>query len=88
MDELRAETLFVWGRQDPHVPFAGRKAIRARLEEVAGNLVAARRIVALGCDSAPQNEDVWLEAARLETPETAKKICTPYCPFHSSEDTS
>ena len=31
--ELRAETLFVWGRQDPHVPFAGRQAIRARLEE-------------------------------------------------------
>ncbi len=34
MNELRAETLFVWGRQDPHVPFAGREAIRARLEEV------------------------------------------------------
>ena len=34
MDELRAETLFVWGLQDPHVPFAGRQAIRARLEEV------------------------------------------------------
>ncbi len=34
MDELKAETLFVWGRQDPHVPFAGRQAIRARLEEV------------------------------------------------------
>ena len=33
MDELKAETLFVWGRQDPHVPFAGRQAIRARLEE-------------------------------------------------------
>ena len=33
MDELRAETLFVWGRQDPHTPFAGREAIRARLEQ-------------------------------------------------------
>ena len=32
--ELKAETLFVFGRQDPHVPFAGRQAIRARLEEV------------------------------------------------------
>jgi carboxymethylenebutenolidase len=31
---LKAETLFVWGRQDPHVPFAGRAVIRARLEEV------------------------------------------------------
>lgn len=34
MAELKAETMFVWGRQDPHVPFAGREAIRARLEEV------------------------------------------------------
>ncbi|MET4897547.1 dienelactone hydrolase family protein [Sphingomonadaceae bacterium jetA1] len=33
MDDLRAETLFVWGRQDPHVPYAGRERIRARLEE-------------------------------------------------------
>ena len=34
MADLKAETLFVWGRQDPHVPFAGRQAIRERLEEV------------------------------------------------------
>jgi carboxymethylenebutenolidase len=34
MAELKAEALFVWGRQDPHVPFAGRQAIRERLEEV------------------------------------------------------
>ena len=34
MAELKAETLFVFGREDPHVPFAGRQAIRARLEEV------------------------------------------------------
>lgn len=33
-DALKAETLFVFGRQDPHVPFAGRQALRARLEEV------------------------------------------------------
>ena len=32
MTALRAETLFVWGRQDPHVPFAGRQLIRERLE--------------------------------------------------------
>jgi carboxymethylenebutenolidase len=34
MDALTAEAMFVWGRQDPHVPFAGRETIRARLEEV------------------------------------------------------
>ena len=33
MAEQKAEALFVFGRQDPHVPFAGRQAIRARLEE-------------------------------------------------------
>lgn len=34
MAELQAETMFVFGRQDPHVPFAGRETIRARLEAV------------------------------------------------------
>lgn len=34
MAELKAETLFVFGRQDPHVPFDGRATIRARLEAV------------------------------------------------------
>jgi carboxymethylenebutenolidase len=30
--EITGEMLFVWGRQDPHVPFARREAIRAALE--------------------------------------------------------
>jgi len=30
--EIQGELLFVWGRQDPHVPFAGRQLIRERLE--------------------------------------------------------
>jgi carboxymethylenebutenolidase len=34
MAELKAEVMFVWGRQDPHVPFGGRESIRRRLEEV------------------------------------------------------
>ena len=34
MADLKAETMFVWGRQDPHVPCAGREIIRARLEAV------------------------------------------------------
>jgi carboxymethylenebutenolidase len=36
--DLKAETLFVFGRQDPHVPFAGRQAIRARLDEVGARI--------------------------------------------------
>jgi carboxymethylenebutenolidase len=39
MGELAADTLFVWGRQDPHVPFAGRQAIRERLEAVGARYV-------------------------------------------------
>ncbi len=34
MAELEAKIMFVWGRQDPHVPYAGRETIRGRLEEV------------------------------------------------------
>ncbi|KQN32705.1 dienelactone hydrolase family protein [Sphingomonas sp. Leaf38] len=37
MADLQAETLFVWGRQDPHVPYTGRAVIRARLEEVGAS---------------------------------------------------
>ena len=37
MAELKAELLLVWGRQDPHIPFAGREAIRVRLEEVGAS---------------------------------------------------
>jgi carboxymethylenebutenolidase len=34
MADLKAEAFFVWGRQDPHVPFPGRQLIRERLEAV------------------------------------------------------
>ncbi len=32
LDELAGAAMFVWGRHDPHVPFAGRERLRARLE--------------------------------------------------------
>ena len=32
--EIRGELLHIWGRQDPHIPLEGRRAIQARLEEV------------------------------------------------------
>ncbi|MBB2200338.1 dienelactone hydrolase family protein [Gluconacetobacter tumulisoli] len=31
--DIPGEVMMVWGRQDPHVPFAGRQAIRGALEE-------------------------------------------------------
>ena len=46
----------------------------ARLEEVAGKLVAARQVIRDGCRACPASEDVWLEAARLQTPENAKAV--------------
>ena len=46
----------------------------ARLEEFAGKMATAREIAAKGCEECPKAEDVWLEAARLNTPENAKVI--------------
>jgi pre-mRNA-processing factor 6 len=46
----------------------------ARLEEVANKLASAREIIGKGCEECQKNEDVWLEAARLNVPDTAKII--------------
>lgn len=35
--EIKGELLHLWGRQDPHVPLAGRNLIKARLDEVGAN---------------------------------------------------
>jgi carboxymethylenebutenolidase len=35
--EIKGELLHIWGRQDPHVPLAGRNLIKARLEEVGAD---------------------------------------------------
>lgn len=37
----------------------------AALEEHAGRMVAARKLIKAGCEQCPKSEDVWLEAARL-----------------------
>ncbi|MES2421138.1 MAG: dienelactone hydrolase family protein [Pseudomonadota bacterium] len=37
MAELKADIMFVWGRQDPHVPYIGREAIRTRLEQTGAS---------------------------------------------------
>jgi pre-mRNA-processing factor 6 len=46
----------------------------ARLEHIAGKISTARKIMLKGCAACPKSEDVWLEAARLHTPENAKII--------------
>ncbi|ORX66123.1 TPR-like protein [Linderina pennispora] len=47
---------------------------RPVLEEIAKKLGKARSIIAEGCENCPKSEEVWLEAARLNTRETAKVI--------------
>ncbi|CAH0014724.1 unnamed protein product [Clonostachys rhizophaga] len=37
----------------------------ARLEELAGKIVAARKTIAKGCERCPKSEDAWLENIRL-----------------------
>lgn len=46
----------------------------ARLEEVAGKIVAARNVIARGCEFCPKSEDVWLESIRLNENHNAKII--------------
>jgi carboxymethylenebutenolidase len=35
--DIKGELFHIWGRQDPHVPLAGRNLVKARLEEVGAN---------------------------------------------------
>ena len=46
----------------------------ARLEELAGKMSEARRLALTGTEKCPRAEDVWLEAARVHQPDTAKAI--------------
>ncbi|WEW57962.1 U4/U6 x U5 tri-snRNP complex subunit Prp1 [Emydomyces testavorans] len=46
----------------------------ARLEEIAGKIVAARNYIAKGCELCPKSEDVWLENIRLNDNHNAKII--------------
>ncbi|KAI0057787.1 hypothetical protein BV25DRAFT_1830701 [Artomyces pyxidatus] len=46
----------------------------AALEEHAGRMVAARKLIKMGCEQCPKSEDVWLEAARLHQNDDAKVV--------------
>ncbi|TFK38187.1 PRP1 splicing factor, N-terminal-domain-containing protein [Crucibulum laeve] len=46
----------------------------ACLEEHAGRMVAARKIIKAGCEQCQKSEDIWLEAARLHNNDDAKVI--------------
>lgn len=39
-----------------------------------GKVQAARNLIMKGCEVNPQSEDLWLEAARLQPPDTAKAV--------------
>lgn len=46
----------------------------ARLEELAGKVIAARNVIARGCEHCPRSEDAWLENIRLNEIYNAKII--------------
>ena len=46
----------------------------ARLEELAGKIVAARNVIARGCEICPKSEDAWMENIRLNDNHNAKII--------------
>lgn len=46
----------------------------ARLEEQVGRIQAARNLIFKGTELCQKNEDIWLEAIRLQPPEQAKAI--------------
>lgn len=46
----------------------------ARLEELAGKIVTARKLIAQGCEKCPHSEDAWLENIRLNHESQNAKI--------------
>lgn len=46
----------------------------ARVEEAANKIHAARKLIQEGCEMCPNDEDVWIEAARLHPQQMAKTI--------------
>lgn len=46
----------------------------ARIEETAGKLSEARKLIMKGVEACPTSEDVWMEAARLHPPAAARSI--------------
>ncbi|EGG14571.1 TPR repeat-containing protein [Cavenderia fasciculata] len=46
----------------------------AKLEMYAGKLSVARKIIAQGCLECPDDEEVWIENANLQTPDNAKLL--------------
>ena len=58
----------------------------ACLEEHAGRMVAARKLIKAGCEHCPKSEDVWLEAARLHVSGTRTLTVEPYSSAQQTPD--
>ncbi|KAK5192067.1 U4/U6 x U5 tri-snRNP complex subunit Prp1 [Exophiala xenobiotica] len=46
----------------------------ARLDELAGKIVSARKLIAQGCEQCPKSEDAWLENIRMNDNHNAKIV--------------
>ena len=58
----------------------------ACLEEHAGRMVAARKLIKAGCEHCPKSEDVWLEAARLHVSSIRMLNAELYLSPHQTPD--
>jgi pre-mRNA-processing factor 6 len=58
----------------------------ARLEEHAGRMVTARKLIKGGCEQCPKSEDVWLEAARLHVSAFATLVYVVIDIFQNTND--
>ena len=71
-----------YGMQCQHLPARGSKqesgrllgVLPTRIARARRNLAEARKLITKGCELCPGSEDVWLESARLQTPDNAKAI--------------
>ena len=53
--------------------FQVNQVLKAKLFH-SGKLQAARNLILRGCETCPNSEDLWLEAARLVPVDTAKNV--------------
>jgi pre-mRNA-processing factor 6 len=72
--DIKRARLLLLSLTDTNPKHAPGWVARARVEEQAGKIVAARKIIKEGCEACPESEDVWLEAARLYSAENARTI--------------
>ena len=74
INDIKKARLLLKSVRETNMSHAPAWIASARLEEVVGKMQAARNLIMQGTELCPQNEDVWLEAARLLPGDVAKGL--------------